>query len=340
MKATAEFRVTEFYAKEFLPADLGKNLTDTVRKVQVPVGSEMYEKIGEISKLVRTRDHKYFFAGWNIQRSYSQNELDSAELLRLKITRAFEPAGLECGTLYDQTNTCEVCHAGIRQTSELILDLNTVPKKVDIARTISDEIVVSQELADILTESKTIGYELRPVHHKHFAERMSIDLNKTAAGRELLQLAQEAGCPHPTWQFWVWLNKPEQKRLREKVQAETSVPNKLTRYHKEPWYQLVVTSSVNINPATRTGIHPFDEDEINEYRCRNGHTIGLAILAELVIDKDSWDGSDIAATKQLFGVNRGLLRTSPLLVISQRLYRLMREAACKGFTVEVVHLVA
>jgi hypothetical protein len=340
MKATAEFRVTEFYAKEFLPADLGKNLTDTVRKVQVPVGSEMYERIGAISKLVRTRDHKYFFAGWNIQRSYSQKELDSAELLRLKITRAFEPAGLECGTLYDQTNTCEICRAGMRQISELILDLNTVPKKVDIARTISDEIVVSQRFADILAESLTTGYELRPVHHKHFAERMSIDLNKTAAGREVLRLAQEAGCPHPTWQFWVWLNKPEQKRLMEKVRAEASVPNKLARYHKEPWYQLAVNPSVNVNSATKTGNKPFDEDEKNEYRCRKGHTIGLAVLSELVIDKDSWDGSDIAATKQLIGVNRGLLRTSPLLVISQRLYRLMRETACRGFTVEVVHLAA
>ncbi len=339
MRAIAEFRVQESYAKEFLPANLGKNLTDTVRKIQVPVGSEIYERIGELTKLVRTRYNTYFFAGWNIKRIYTKEELESAALLHLKITRAFEPVGIECGTIYDRTNTCEICGAGMRQMSELILDMNTIPKSVDIARTLSDEIVVSQELADILGENKITGCELKPVHHKHYDQRMSIDLSKSKTGREVLQLAQEAGSPYPTWQFWVWLNKPEQKHLMEKVQAERRIPARLIHYQKKPWYQLIVTSSVNVNPATKTGNNPFDEDVNNEYRCRYGHTIGLAVLSELFIDRDSWDGSDVAKTNQLVGVNRGVLRASPLLVISQRLYKLLIEAKIKGFTVEVVRLV-
>ncbi len=102
---------------------------------------------------------------------------------------------------------------------------------------------------------------------------------------------------------------------------------------------MIATSLVRIGRATKTGIRPFDEDKDNKHRCKNGHTIGLDILSELSIIKDSWDGSDIAVTKELLGVNRGLLRTYPLLVVSQRLYQLMKNMKCKGFSVEVVHLI-
>lgn len=280
MRVYAEFRVPESYAEEFFPPNLGINITDTVRKVRVPVESEMYKRIGEIYKLVRTRDQRYFFLGWNLQRKYTKKELESAELLLLKITKTFEPTGLECGTVYNDQNTCDICGTGIQQISELILDLNTVPKNVDIARTISNEIIVSQELANIITNSKVTGYQLKPVHHVS------------------------------------------------------------PKYKKKPWYQLLVTSFVKVNPTTKTGEDPFDEDPGNKHRCVNGHTIGLDILSELSIERDSWDGSDLVATKEFFGVNRGLLRTYPLLAISQRLYGMMKEINCKGFTVEVVKLVA
>ncbi|MGB8213728.1 MAG: hypothetical protein WCE68_09245 [Anaerolineales bacterium] len=279
MKAIAEFRVREPYAKEFLLPEVGKNMMDLVRIVRTPVGSNLYKKIGELYELVRIRDHNYFFFGWAIHRVYSKKEIESAELLLLKIMKTFEPAGLECGTIYDSQGVCEICGSGIQQISELILDLNTVPKNIDIARTISNEIIVSQRLAKILVDNNSNGYELKPINHK------------------------------------------------------------LPKYQKKPWYQLVTTSLVDISPVTKTGNDPFDDDKVNEYRCRNGHTIGLNILSELSINKDSWDGSDLAETKQLLGVNRGLLRTYPLLVISQKLYRLMKGMNCKGFDVEVVRLV-
>jgi len=284
MKEYAEFRVPESYAKEFLPADFGKNVMDFVRRVRVPTDSEMHKKIGEFYKLVRSRDQDYFFLGWDIQRKYSEKELESAELLLLKISRTFEPAGLECGTIYDNQNVCEICGSGIRQISELILDLNTIPKNADIARTISNEIVISQEMAQILIDNNITGYKLGRVHHK-------------------------------------------------------VSPTKSTRNPKKTWHQLIVNSLVSISPMTKTGNGPFDKDEDNSYRCKNGHTIGLNILSELSIYKGSWDGSDIVATKEMFGVNRGLLRTYPLLLISQKLYRLMKKMECKGFTVEVVELI-
>jgi hypothetical protein len=284
MKAYAEFRVPESYAKEFLPAELGESIMDFVRKVRIPVESEMYKKIGEIYKLVRHRDKDYFFLGWDIQRNYSVKELESAELLLLKISKTFEPAGLECGTVYNNQNICTICGSGIRQVSELILDFYTMPKNVDIARTISNEIVISQEMAKTLIDNHITGYELSPVHHK-------------------------------------------------------ASQTKATSIAKTNWQQLIVKSLVHVNPLTKTGNGPFDEDEGDIYRCKNGHTIGLNILSELSIYKNSWDGSDIVATKELLGVSRGLLRTYPLLLISQRLYRLMKKMKCKGFNVEVVKMV-
>jgi hypothetical protein len=279
MKEIAEFRVQEPYAKEFLPADLGKSMMNFIRIVRTPVGSDLYKKVGELYELVRRRDQNYFFFGWAIHRYYSKKELESAELLLLKIAKTFEPAGIECGTIYDNQGVCELCGTGLKQISELILDLNKIPKNIDIARTISNEIIVSQELAKILVDNKTKGYEVKPIHHKS------------------------------------------------------------PKYQKKLWFQLVTTSLVDVSSLTRTGNDPFDDDKFNEYRCKNGHTIGLNILSELTINKSSWKRSNLAVTKQLFGVNRGLLRTYPLLLLSQKLYRLMKEINCKGYDVEVVRLV-
>lgn len=285
MKEYAEFRIPEGYAKEFLPDNLGKSTsTKIARKVRTLIGSEIYNRIGEHYQLVNRRDRKYFYLGWEIQRTYSTAELASAKLLLLKTIKTFEPAGEECGTVYDRQNACNICGAGIRQVSDLFLDLNTVPQNVNIARTISDEVIIDQEFADVLSNHNMTGYKLGPVHHKNLQK-------------------------------------------------------KSTRRSLKTWHQLIVTSPVNVDPATKTGEDPFNIDEENKYRCERGHTIGLEILSELSVYEKSWDGGDLVATRELFGVNRGLLRTSPLLIVSQRLFRLLRDLKFKGFTVEVVHLV-
>ena len=59
-----------------------------------------------------------------------------------------------------------------------------------------------------------------------------------------------------------------------------------TRILKTTWYQLFITSQVKDDPATKTGEDPFDTDEANNYRCKNGHTFGLDILSEPFIFKD------------------------------------------------------
>ena len=54
--------------------------------------------------------------------------------------------------------------------------------------------------------------------------------------------------------------------------------------------------------------------------------------------RDSWDGSDFVATRELVSVRRGDLMPAPILSLSQRAYAALRGARIKGVAWEVVHL--
>jgi hypothetical protein len=109
------------------------------------------------------------------------------------------------------------------------------------------------------------------------------------------------------------------------------------------WYQLEVTSRpLGVDPVTRFGVSPFDPDERGEYRCPLGHMAGLRALTELSVRREDWDGSDLCATKQWLGYrsrNGGAFRPYPMLLISQRLSRLLGALKARGFELEVAHLV-
>jgi hypothetical protein len=110
----------------------------------------------------------------------------------------------------------------------------------------------------------------------------------------------------------------------------------------DSWFQLEVTSRpIGVAPSTRFGINLFDADEAGEYRCPYGHIPGLNILSELSVVREDWDGSDVCATKQCVGYrsrNGGVFRPYPMLLISQKLRRLLGELKAKGFELEVAHL--
>jgi len=105
------------------------------------------------------------------------------------------------------------------------------------------------------------------------------------------------------------------------------------------WYQLRVTGKAGeLAETTRLGRDPFSPSQIS-WRCPLGHSVVTAFLSEIYLERSAWDGSDIAVTSALFGQGRNLLRPTPLIIISQRMYRAMQEAELKGFSVEVAHLV-
>jgi hypothetical protein len=354
MREILELRIPEKNARRFLAPDEGRPLGSadyirmfgpSVRQLRVNVSSRRYEEIRYIASRLKQEKGEYLFHGWMIRRYYAPKELNAAELFKLKIAAVFEPAGEECGTIYDESTACPHCGAGRQQVSELILDLRKVPKNKDIARTIAGEWIVSQRFAELVIDHQLTGLELRPVRHKAYYQDDPIDLTKLESGLESLRGAREAGYPHPKGSFWVWLNRAEQTLLRDQIRQE-HIASMQRRERKRPprplpqYYQLIVTSKpVRIASPTRFGIDPFDEDSKGQFRCPRGHVKGLNVLSELSISGNTWGGSDVAQTEEFVGERRGLLVPTRMLMISPRLYKLLRTESIKGYEVEVAHLV-
>jgi hypothetical protein len=111
----------------------------------------------------------------------------------------------------------------------------------------------------------------------------------------------------------------------------------------DTWFQLEVCSRpVEMAAPTRCGNNPFDDDEKNEYRCPKGHVVGLNLLSEVWVKRESYDGSDLCATRQLVGMrsrNDGLFRPHPVIFISPRLQQLLEELGARGYELEVAYFV-
>lgn len=110
-----------------------------------------------------------------VTRKYSRAELAAASLFHVRTLSAFEPAGEECGTTYDESDTCPVCGAGRRRIGQLRLNLRKVPKGVDLTDTIArDELIVSERLAAAIRTEGLTGVDLEPVvHHGRSATVLS-----------------------------------------------------------------------------------------------------------------------------------------------------------------------
>jgi hypothetical protein len=106
------------------------------------------------------------------------------------------------------------------------------------------------------------------------------------------------------------------------------------------WFQMFFThSSVEIHPSTQFGNEPFDEDKKGEFRCANGHKAGLNILSELAVQKESLRELDFMETRQFVGLRSGLLRPRRLIVVSQKVRRIVLENKLKGIRLEIAHII-
>jgi hypothetical protein len=167
MVETFEFRIPEEDARAHLGPDVGITLGGSVRKVDVPPSDPLFARIGEIDRAFRAKGSA-FFTAWIPHRRYAAAELEAAEALQVTIKRLVEPAGEECGTVYDQTEVCQFCGMGERQVSDLILSAKalTKPKVLAIAKTLAGEIVVSSTFADVFQANGLAGAVFRPVRPK------------------------------------------------------------------------------------------------------------------------------------------------------------------------------
>jgi hypothetical protein len=114
-----------------------------------------------------------FFTAWIPRRRYSRQELAKAELLKISAKKVFEPAGEECGTVYDDTQVCPSCGAGAPQVSALLLDGRRIPRGVDFASTIAGEVIVSGRVANLFTSANFRGAEFLPVRLANEDQRPS-----------------------------------------------------------------------------------------------------------------------------------------------------------------------
>lgn len=344
MRTLLEFRVESDFAERVFGAHEGKDL-GSIRVVRLQSDDPRVTQIGAIQSELRDQLGRCFFYGWRIIRQYSSHEWASCKAVSIHAQRTFEPPGELCGTEYDENQACSVCGAGAPQVSTLRLDLRKVPKRSDFGRSIAGEVIVSQRMAETLVDTKMRGFELIRVRHKARYEDDPFLLEDTSAGRTVLRAATEAGVPHSGWEFQVWMNRAEHRPLvdRALVEATSMKRNDARWFSQRPpsWYQVLPASTVRTVPPTTTGVDPFDNDLKNEHRCPRGDTIGLNLLSELSVSASDFEkrDSDILHTAEYIGSRVGLLRPERQLIISARLFRLLRERGIKGYRAEIVHLV-
>jgi len=246
MREIVEFRVVQRFASMLFRVGEGKRLGDSIRKIEIDTRDPRFVEIGRLQRELQAKHNSSFFLGWGINRSYTIEELAKAACFQLTVSAVFEPAGEECGTEYDETKACATCGVGAIQVGGLRLDLRKVPKRADIARTIANEIIVSQRFAEQMIDAGLTGFELSPVRHKARYEDDPLDFREVPTGIEILRRAVAAGAPHPTGRFMVWLNRAENRRLVQKARAEfatSKAEQDLFEHQSMPvWHQLVVTS--------------------------------------------------------------------------------------------------
>lgn len=302
MREVCEFRVVEEFASRLFAENEGKKLGDTVRKVELATGDPRFRRVGELQRETIANLGRSFFHGWNIRRIYSTAELAGSVCFRLSVRTTFEPAGEECGTIYDDTAACAhvlapemqmevsgrritipatTCGVGAKQVSDLFLDWKRIPKSKDISQTIAGEIIASKRLVDLFRQQGITGAEFRAVRQSPASSAESKDR-----------------------------------------------------------FQLTVQSAeAEIVPPTRAGIDPFDDDAEGECRCPQGDLIGLNVLSEVSVKAATRGDADIVCTRQFIGARRGLLRPQRIILISPKVWRLLESEKLKGWEVEVAHLV-
>jgi hypothetical protein len=299
-----ELRIPEVYAKEFLDATDGVCLGGSVRKVEVHLADPRFSRIGDLDRAFQ-RNGKAFFTAWSVRRRYTPSELRAAKSLQLLVKRVFEPTGEQFGTLYDESTACHYCGSGGRQVSDLILEPRSLQKlgKLDIAKTIGGEIVVSESFVEMFQANDFQGAEFRKVQQRNGSTMAAKDWYQFIVVSTPLAIVAPTRAGVTPFD-----DRAERQQNQKEILEHLSI--------KGSWC-----------------------DTQGEYRCPLGHTIGLNLLSELSVEEVGFDGCDIALTKQHVGVRRGLLRPEPMLLISPRLWESLIQQKLSGMNFEVVHLV-
>ncbi len=160
MKEICEFRILKETASLLFEIDECKNVSSSVVKCELNSDDPRFDKIWDMDRQYLFKTGKPFFYSWHLRRIYTEKELKEAQFFRAIFTSRsyFEPAGIDCGTIYDETSACSLCGIGAKQVSPLRLRANSIPKSVDCAVTIAEiERLFSSRLLAALRSEKITG---------------------------------------------------------------------------------------------------------------------------------------------------------------------------------------
>lgn len=184
---------------------------------------------------------------------------------------------------------------------------------------------------DECTEPLEVGHGVRCGSGRRLSSALVLDLSKIPSVDIASTIAYG--------EEWVVSGKFKETVLRNDIDGCEFVPVedvKGRESFRDKWFQLVVNREVGIStPPSFFADDPFTRT--NRHRCSMcGRLKGLRLWTELYIEPDQFTG-DIAKTRQLYGYRKGVLMPMPLIVISQRFYRVLREEKIRGFHVEIAH---
>jgi hypothetical protein len=162
MTEKLELRINHKYANLLFAENEGHDIDDLVKVVEISRNDPRYYQIEKIEKKLNENYDEGFVFGWSIKRKYPKRELEDALLFHLIIKSEFEPAGEECGTIYDESKACKICGVGGKQIGPLLLHKGSIPKR-DISKTIAGEIIVSDKMVNTFKKEAIKGYSFDPV---------------------------------------------------------------------------------------------------------------------------------------------------------------------------------
>lgn len=342
LKTEIEYRISEEHARLVFPPNEGEQIDESLRLVRLDA---LDPRLATLALLYADNKGKGFY-GWTIRRRYTVRETNDAQLHLLNVRAGVLPTGEECGTVYSDSEMCPLCGAGRAQVSPLRLRIANAPRRAEIAQSWGGEIIVSARVVRLLVDSHMEGFGLGPVQRSKKGEEEAFTFTQTPTGKQLLYAALQAGIEYPSPEFYVWINRTEQRdKLESAIKEHESCKlpaRRLLGGTSPEWYQLLVTSNpVELAAATRIGHNPFDDDIAGQTRCPLGlreHVVGLNLLSQATVRGEAWKSADFLRSRELVGVHRGLFNPKPLLFISPRLRDLLLRNAVKGWVSEVANV--
>jgi hypothetical protein len=324
-----EFRLYTRYATRLGVVDNSASEHLVTISVKGEVGDDLYRRIEMLEAELAASTSDRAFAGWNITRSYTDDEIEEAELLLVKMRYA-HLAGDEYGTQYVMSAVDHPCNIEF-QTSEL-KSAASLARAHSALRFVCG--VSSQQVGPLILPSRKIlkSHDLFLLWSgETIALNRVAPVIKGASGCRLQAIAEP-------------INLRQSKKGGESSASGRIVSAAKSRdgrseidTHKAK--QLIVESKpLAVDPQTSFGDNPFRTKTSEHCSCPFGEVRGSRLVSELSVSRSTWDGADVCATEVHVGSWRGLFRPRRLLVISKGLYQSLRSQQVRGVEFEIVHI--